>query len=65
MAVKKHRIKIYSVRISRRRLWYAHCTTCDWEPDVRTVWPDGAQRYGRPSWALALGVGLGHLRREA
>jgi len=63
MAVK-HRIKIYSTTLTRRRLWYTYCT-CDWEPGRRTVWPDGALRYGRPAWTLALGLGLGHLREVA
>jgi hypothetical protein len=64
MAVK-HRIKIYSTTLTRRRLWYTYCEACDWEPGRRTVWPDGALRYGRPAWTLALGLGLGHLREVA
>lgn len=69
----KHRIKVYSIHWPEfhgvgARLWYVACTnrtTCAWEPQYPTEWPDGVYRYARPTWDAALALGVAHLREKA
>ena len=63
----KHKISVYGVwwnGATRRVLWYVHCKGCDWEPDTKTVWPDGAERFGRPTWDAAFALGVAHQKNH-
>ena len=62
----KHKLKIYSIvgHSGVHRLWYTDCQGCDWQVTVPYNHDNGKTLWGRPSFDLALAVGLAHLRQE-